>query len=95
MAVPGVKCLRKVMQHPEMKKWSDGEVSPGANIQSDEDLLDGVVDSHLRVYGTTAAGLRVWDVSTFGRLPDVNLVGPVYAVAEYGAKIIRKDHGDW
>lgn len=53
----------------------------------------GVVDSKLRVYGVK--NLRVCDVSTFGRLPDVNLVGPVYAVAELGASIIRKDHGDW
>ena len=53
----------------------------------------GVVDSHLRVYGTKR--LRVCDVSTFGRLPDVNLVGPVWAAAELGAEIIRKDYGDW
>jgi choline dehydrogenase-like flavoprotein len=53
----------------------------------------GVVDSHLRVYGTK--GLRVCDVSTFGRLPDVNLVGPVYAVAERGAQIIREEYGDF
>lgn len=43
-------------------------------------------------YGTK--GLRVCDVSTFGRLPDVNLVGPVYAVAERGAQIIREDWDD-
>ena len=43
-------------------------------------------------YGTK--GLRVCDVSTFGRLPDVNLVGPVYAHAELGASVIRKDYGD-
>lgn len=43
-------------------------------------------------YGTK--GLRVCDVSTFGRLPDVNLVGPVYAVAERGAEIIREEYDD-
>jgi choline dehydrogenase len=43
-------------------------------------------------YGTK--GLRVCDVSTFGRLPDVNLVGPVYAVAELGAQLIREEYGD-
>ena len=52
----------------------------------------GVVDSHLRVYGTK--GLRVCDVSTFGRLPDMNLVGSVFAVAENGARIIREEYGD-
>ncbi|EGP85428.1 uncharacterized protein MYCGRDRAFT_95038 [Zymoseptoria tritici IPO323] len=52
----------------------------------------GVVDNKLRVYGTK--GLRVCDVSTFGRLPDVNLVGPVYAVAERGSQIIREEYGD-
>lgn len=53
----------------------------------------GVVDSHLRVYGTK--GLRVIDVSTFGRLPDINLIGSVYAVAENGAKIIREEYNDY
>ncbi|KAH9833956.1 Versicolorin B synthase [Teratosphaeria destructans] len=52
----------------------------------------GVIDSRLRVYGTK--GLRVCDVSTFGRLPDVNLVGPVYAAAEVGAQVIREDYDD-
>ncbi|KAF2166047.1 GMC oxidoreductase [Zasmidium cellare ATCC 36951] len=116
MAIQGVKYLRQIMEHPDLKQWSAGEVSPGANITSDEDLLDyarttmvpnwhasstcrmlprengGVVDPHLRVYGTK--GLRVCDVSTFGRLPDINLVGSVFAVAEHGAQIIRRDHGD-
>lgn len=116
MAIQGVKYLRKIMEHPDLKQWSAGEVSPGANITSDEDLLDyarttmvpnwhasstcrmlpkdkgGVVDSHLRVYGTKK--LRVCDVSTFGRLPDINLVGSVFAVGEHGAQIIRRDHGD-
>ncbi|KAF2773785.1 glucose-methanol-choline oxidoreductase [Teratosphaeria nubilosa] len=116
MAVQGVKYLRKIMAHPEMQKWSDGEVAPGPDVQTDEEILEyakdtmvpnwhasstcrmlpkekgGVVDSRLRVYGTK--GLRVCDVSTFGRLPDVNLVGPVYAAAEVGAQVIREDYDD-
>ncbi|SMR41974.1 unnamed protein product [Zymoseptoria tritici ST99CH_1E4] len=52
----------------------------------------GVVDSHLRVYGTKR--LRVCDVSTLGRLPDINLQGSVYAVAEHGARMIREEYGD-
>lgn len=52
----------------------------------------GVVNPKMQVYGTK--GLRVVDVSTFGRLPDINLVGSVYMVAEMGADIIRKDYGD-
>jgi choline dehydrogenase len=45
-------------------------------------------------YSYGAKNLRVCDVSTFGRLPDVNLVGSVYMVAEMGADIIRKDYND-
>lgn len=52
---------------------------------------DGVVDSRLRVYGVE--GLRVIDVSIFPVLPDVNLVGPVYMVAERGAEINKEDWG--
>ncbi|EAT86669.2 hypothetical protein SNOG_05605 [Parastagonospora nodorum SN15] len=116
MAVQDVKYLRKIAGHPAWAQWVDKEVSPGPNVQSDEDILEyartsmipnwhasstvrmlpkdkgGVVDYRLRVYGTK--GLRVCDVSTFGRLPDVNLVGPVYAVAERGAEIIREEYGD-
>ncbi|KAK4626324.1 GMC oxidoreductase family protein Mala s [Fulvia fulva] len=116
MAIQGVKYMRQVFQHPEMQRWSAGEVAPGPDVQSDEDILEyarttmvpnwhasstcrmlpkergGVIDSRLRVYGTK--GLRVCDVSTFGRLPDVNLVGPVYAHAELGASVIRADYGE-
>ncbi|PPJ57031.1 hypothetical protein CBER1_00453 [Cercospora berteroae] len=117
MAIQGVKYLRQVAAHPALQQWSAGEVLPGPQYQSDEELLEyarlhmipnwhasntcrmlppengGVVDSHMRVYGTKR--LRVCDVSIFGRLPDVNLVGPVYAVAELGAEIIRKEYDDW
>ncbi|KAM3423499.1 hypothetical protein BST61_g927 [Cercospora zeina] len=117
MAIQGVKYLRQIAAHPALQQWSDGEVLPGSQYQSDEELLEyardhiipnwhasntcrmlprekgGVVDSHLRVYG--AKRLRVCDVSTLGRLPDINLVGSVYAVAELGAEIIRKDYNDW
>ena len=51
----------------------------------------GVVDPRLRVYGVQ--NLRVADVSVFPRLPDVNLQGPVYMVAERAAAIIREDYG--
>jgi choline dehydrogenase len=40
MANQGVKYLRKIMEHPEMQKWSAGEVSPGVNVQSDEEILE-------------------------------------------------------
>ncbi|GIZ37153.1 hypothetical protein CKM354_000061100 [Cercospora kikuchii] len=117
MAIQGVKYLRQVAAHPALQQWSAGEVLPGSQYQSDEELLEyarlhmipnwhasntcrmlprengGVVDSHMRVYGTRR--LRVCDVSILGRLPDVNLVGPVYAVAELGAEIIRKEYNDW
>lgn len=51
----------------------------------------GVVDSRLRVYGVQ--GLRVIDVSIMPVLPDVNVVGPVYMVAERGAEILKEDWG--
>lgn len=51
----------------------------------------GVVDPRLRVYGVQ--NLRVADVSVFPELPDVNLVGPVYMVAEKAAVILKEDYG--
>jgi choline dehydrogenase len=51
----------------------------------------GVVDSRLRVYGVE--GLRVADVSVFPTLPDVNLVGVVYMLAERAAAIFKEDFG--
>jgi choline dehydrogenase len=51
----------------------------------------GVVDSRLRVYGVD--GLRVIDVSVMPVLPDVNVVGPVYMLAERGAEIVKEDWG--
>lgn len=52
----------------------------------------GVVDARLRVYGIDS--LRVVDCSIIPVLPDVNIVGPVFAIGEKGAQIIREDHGD-
>ena len=40
MAIQGVKYMRKVMEHPEMQRWSAGEVAPGPDVQSDEDILE-------------------------------------------------------
>lgn len=40
MAIQGVKYLRRLMDHPELQKWSAGEVSPGVDVQSDEDILE-------------------------------------------------------
>jgi choline dehydrogenase len=51
----------------------------------------GVVDPRLRVYGVE--GLRVIDVSIMPVLPDVNVVGPVYMLAERGAEIVKEDWG--
>ncbi|KAL4877107.1 glucose-methanol-choline oxidoreductase [Aspergillus karnatakaensis] len=47
----------------------------------------GVVDSHLRVYGTQ--GLRVVDASVFPVIPAGNVQSSVFAVAERAADIIR------
>ncbi|KAK1961261.1 GMC oxidoreductase [Colletotrichum sublineola] len=52
----------------------------------------GVVDPRLRVYGVD--GLRVVDCSIIPVLPDVNIVGPVYMIAEKGAAMIREDWND-
>ncbi|KAF1994984.1 GMC oxidoreductase [Amniculicola lignicola CBS 123094] len=52
----------------------------------------GVVDPTLKVYGVD--GLRVVDCSILPVLPDVNILGPVYMVAEKGAEMIRAEWGD-
>ncbi|KIW72478.1 hypothetical protein, variant [Phialophora macrospora] len=51
----------------------------------------GVVDARLRVYGVQ--NLRVADVSIIPRLPDVNLQGPVFMIAEKAALLIKEDYG--
>ena len=51
----------------------------------------GVVDPRLRVYGVS--GLRVVDCSIIPLLPDVNIQGPVFMIAEKGAALIREDWG--
>ncbi|KAJ9605066.1 hypothetical protein H2200_010456 [Cladophialophora chaetospira] len=51
----------------------------------------GVVDARLRVYGVQ--GLRIADVSIIPVLPDVNLQGPVYMIAEKAAMLIKEDYG--
>lgn len=52
----------------------------------------GVVDSQLRVYGVE--NLRVVDCSVIPLLPDVNILGPVYMIAEKGAEMIREAWDD-
>lgn len=52
----------------------------------------GVVDPRLRVYGIDR--LRVVDCSIIPVLPDVNILGPVYMLAEKGAQLIREDWSD-
>jgi choline dehydrogenase len=51
----------------------------------------GVVDARLKVYGVE--GLRVVDCSIIPVLPDVNIAGPVYMIAEKGSDLIREDWG--
>ncbi|KAF1817457.1 choline dehydrogenase [Eremomyces bilateralis CBS 781.70] len=52
----------------------------------------GVVSPELKVYGVD--NLRVVDCSVIPLLPDVNIVGPVYMIAEKGAEMIRREYGD-
>lgn len=52
----------------------------------------GVVDPRLKVYGMQK--LRVVDCSVIPMLPDVNIQGPVFMIAEKGAQMIREDWGD-
>lgn len=52
----------------------------------------GVVDPRLRVHGVK--NLRIVDCSIIPFLPDVNILGPVYMIAEKGAQMIREDWGD-
>ncbi|KAL1853314.1 hypothetical protein Plec18170_005311 [Paecilomyces lecythidis] len=51
--------------------------------------LGGVVDPHLRVYGTK--NLRVCDASIVPLIPRANPQAPIYGVAEHGAHIIKSD----
>jgi choline dehydrogenase len=64
-----------------------------ATCQMAPQQAGGVVDPRLRVYGVQ--GLRIADVSVLPsfRIPDVNLVGPVYMIAERAAAIIKEDYG--
>ena len=49
----------------------------------------GVVDSRLRVHGTS--GLRVADASVFPRIPGYFIVSAVYMVGEKAAEMILSD----
>ncbi|KAL8278713.1 hypothetical protein RQP46_008782 [Phenoliferia psychrophenolica] len=50
----------------------------------------GVLDSRLRVYGTT--GLRVIDASSFPSLPPGHPQSTIYALAEKGSDLIKEDN---
>ncbi|PGH08479.1 hypothetical protein AJ79_05968 [Helicocarpus griseus UAMH5409] len=52
----------------------------------------GVVDPRLRVYGVQ--NLRVADSGIIPLLPDVNIQGPVFMIAEKAGQMIREDWGD-
>lgn len=62
-----------------------GEYHPCGSV-----AMGDVLDSHLRVKGVE--GLRVVDASVFPNNVSGNIVSSVYAVAEKGADIIRKDN---
>ncbi|MEH0021310.1 MAG: choline dehydrogenase [Desulfobacter sp.] len=40
--VEAVRCARKIMNQPAFAEFNGGEISPGAHIQTDEDILDWV-----------------------------------------------------
>ncbi|UDD65244.1 hypothetical protein AFCA_012435 [Aspergillus flavus] len=50
---------------------------------------DGVVDSHLKVYGIE--GLRVVDASAIPLISTANLQATVYAFAERAADLIKQE----
>ena len=52
----------------------------------------GVVDARLRVHGVES--LRIIDCSIIPFLPDVNILGPVYMIAEKGAQMVPEDWDD-
>ncbi|THU85809.1 glucose-methanol-choline oxidoreductase, partial [Dendrothele bispora CBS 962.96] len=49
----------------------------------------GVTDSRLRVKGIK--GVRVVDANIFPSIPGCHPQGPVYAVGEKGAQLIKED----
>ncbi|KAF9456646.1 aryl-alcohol-oxidase from pleurotus Eryingii [Collybia nuda] len=51
----------------------------------------GVVDSHLKVKGTS--GLRVIDASVLPQIPECHPQALVYTIAERAADLIKADHG--
>ncbi|KAL4977209.1 hypothetical protein BDW66DRAFT_165951 [Aspergillus desertorum] len=103
----GYKKLRRAMASDILAPIVQGELFPGPEVQTDEDLtqamftsawpfhhpsgtcsLGKVVDSHFRIPGLI--GLRVVDSSVLPSQPTSHLSGPVYAVAELAAQIIRR-----
>lgn len=104
----GYKKLREAMASDILAPISQGELFPGPEVQSDEDLIQAmitsawafhhpsgtcslgkVLDSDFRVRGIE--GLRVIDSSALPYQPTSHMSGPVYAVAELAAQMIRED----
>jgi choline dehydrogenase len=57
--VAGMRIARRLLQTPELARYADGETMPGANVQTDDELLDfarrfGVSSYH--VNGTAKMG---------------------------------------
>jgi choline dehydrogenase len=40
--VEAIRCARKIMNQPAFDEFNDGEISPGPEVQTDQDILDWV-----------------------------------------------------
>ncbi|KAI1213545.1 putative GMC oxidoreductase [Annulohypoxylon truncatum] len=69
-----------------ISQWHPGGTCPMLPLEK-----GGVVDTHLRVYGTR--NLRVVDASSIPLISTANLQATVYAFAERAADLIKEDHG--
>ena len=68
---------------PALQRFVREETLPGAQVQTDDELLD-VVDSESRVHG-----LRVIDASAMPAVTSTNTNAPTIMIAEKGAAMIK------
>ncbi|KAL4813541.1 GMC oxidoreductase-domain-containing protein [Aspergillus spinulosporus] len=79
------------LQDPEQAKRAVHDTVAGEYHICGSVAMGDALDSRLRVKGVE--GLRVVDASVFPNNVSGNIMSSVYAVAEKGADLVKKDHG--